>query len=845
MTDNCVGVISEKLLQLGLSLTESEHKALIKEMRRQIKFRPILSKADEDRAFNKALDVINQMRMQARQAKREALLRMVRRKSLNEDIAKYSQGEIVDLFGSFRKLSQSDREAQAYQASLLGSSQFVTGARDSAASGVDSLTQANVSALISGLKKKGDHLESALRKGTYDEQLFIYAMNREADVPQDVKDIFDVIDGVLNGLRERKNRAGSFIGRLEGFLVRQQHDSELIKKTNFNEYKDDFLRLVDRDKTFGEGASAADIDEVVLDLYNRFSAGSHYKVDPGDEGLPSTGQGMNLAKRLSQKRQIHFADGAKAAEYAKKYSRGSVFDKVINHLEHDAKTVTLLEKFGPNPKAMHEQIKQDIVVRAQQRGETVSDGRLKALDSSFAKLNGELDIPGSHSLAHVGFSLRALESMSKLGGAVLSAFPDIVLKGATLNRMTDMGFFESYITAFRGALGRLPAGEREFFAEMTGVYSDTALGSAYRRAGAIDGMPGRVAGLQELFFRINLLQGWTVNNKAGVVSAFTYYLGKFRNTDFDALPPKTRRTLELFNIDAEDWSLVRHMETLESSSGKNFVTEGGVASIPDEIIDAAISRRMGITDVTDTIRQSFKDGLSSKFRTMNYDFAESAVVTPGKREQVLMTLGTQKGTVLGEFVRMVTQFKAFPVTVISKQLLPEYYAAGGGARGAAALVPMMVLATGFGYLSGAAKDLAKGREPRDPTNPDTWKDAMLRGGGLGLFGDFMFAEYSRFGRSFQEELFGPGLNTIGDTLALAHRAATTDGVDAGDVFRQVKAITPGANLFYTEAAFNYLFFYGLMESYDPGYLARMQRIRERDFEQDFWLSPSASAVRFD
>jgi hypothetical protein len=321
-------------------------------------------------------------------------------------------------------------------------------------------------------------------------------------------------------------------------------------------------------------------------------------------------------------------------------------------------------------------------------------------------------------------------------------------------------------------------------------------------------------------------------------------MGTMRNTDFDALGPKTRRTLELYNITAEEWSLMRHMDTFETKSGKNFLTEGGVETIPDDVLDAVISKKLNTLDITENMRLSFKDELAAKLRSMNFDFSETAVITPGSREQVLMTFGTQKGTVLGEFVRMVGQFRAFPVTLITKQIMPEYYGAGGGVRGVAALVPMVILATAFGYLSGAAKDLLKGREPKNPLSAATWSDAMVRGGGLGLFGDFMFAEYSRFGRSFEEELLGPGINTIGDALSLAHRAATTDGVDAGDVFRQIKGITPGANLFYTEAAFNYLFFYGLMESYDPGFLRRMQANRERDYDQEFWLPPTESAVQF-
>lgn len=839
--DDCVKIVAQAAQQRGITLAGDESEAIVKELRKQVGKRKIHSADELQVAIDVSFENVKALRLQARQAKREALLRIVKRREINDKIDSYVSGPTAKFL---REKTQSARELEAYAAQQVGTAQFTTGARDSAANSISALTLGNISSLQSALSKRGDALEVALRKGTFDKEAFIYAYDKEADVPDEAKGIVDAISSILNGLREQKNRAGAFIGERLDFLVKQVHDSELIRRTPFQQYLSDFLKLVDHDKTFGAGASLKEKEEYVADVYKRFSAGSHYKVDEGGDQLPGTARGLNLAKKMSQQRQIHFKNGESAYEYATKYSRGNLYDKVIQQLEYDAKVITMLERYGPNPRAMHETIKRDLQIRAQQRGEPVSALGLKQLDAYFAKLNGELDIPASSSLAHVGFSLRALESMSKLGGAVLSAFPDIVFKGATLNRMTDMGFFGSYVAAFKGSFTRLPKSERKFLGEMTVVYSDTALGASYRRAGAIDGMPGMVAKLQELFFRANLLQGWTVNNKAGVVSAFTFYLGRYRNTDFDALPPKTKRTLELYNINADEWSLMRYMDTLDEGSKKHFVTEGGVASIADEFIDPVVAKRFATTDITDNLRMKFRDELATKLRAMNYDFSETAVITPGVKEQVIMTAATQKGTLLGEFVRMVAQFRAFPVAVITKQLLPEYYAAGGGARGAAALVPILVLATAFGYLSGAAKDLAKGREPKDPKSLEAWQDAMLRGGGLGLFGDFLFAEYSRYGRSFQETLLGPGIGTISDAAALAHKAATSDGTDASDFFKQVKAITPGANLFYTEAAFNYLFYYGLMESLDPGFLRKMEKQRRKDYEQEFWLPPTESAVQF-
>jgi len=51
-------------------------------------------------------------------------------------------------------------------------------------------------------------------------------------------------------------------------------------------------------------------------------------------------------------------------------------------------------------------------------------------------------------------------------------------------------------------------------------------------------------------------------------------------------------------------------------------------------------------------------------------------------------------------------------------------------------------------------------------------------------------------------------------------------------------------LFYTRAAMDYLFIYGIMEHNSPGYLRRMERRLEREKGQEFFFPPSQSATRF-
>jgi len=88
----------------------------------------------------------------------------------------------------------------------------------------------------------------------------------------------------------------------------------------------------------------------------------------------------------------------------------------------------------------------------------------------------------------------------------------------------------------------------------------------------------------------------------------------------------------------------------------------------------------------------------------------------------------------------------------------------------------------MGYLANATKDILKGKEPMDVFDDETFIDkstllrAFTQGGGLGIYGDFIFGEFNRYGQSPLETFAGPSLGTAGDVLKLF--AKWRDGDDA-------------------------------------------------------------------
>jgi len=122
--------------------------------------------------------------------------------------------------------------------------------------------------------------------------------------------------------------------------------------------------------------------------------------------------------------------------------------------------------------------------------------------------------------------------------------------------------------------------------------------------------------------------------------------------------------------------------------------------------------------------------------------------------------------------------------------------------------------------------------------------AAAQSGGLGIYGDFFFADYNRFGQGFAETAGGPVAGLVGDALKLSignlRQAAADEKTDAGaETVKFVKNyFVP--NLWYTRAALDHLLFYQVQEAINPGYLGRMTRRVEKENNQTFWWNPEDS-----
>lgn len=835
---DCIDTIQAAAKAAGRELDLEELTELVGDLQARIKQ---LQATDgmlglEEAAMRAADEMGNQVKLAAVIEKRNALLNARRR---------------AELVGYIRS-TWSDRPDLGLESFLVGTNVARAGARRSVAAEQKQLSQAYIAGFLNDIEKEG--LLPFLTRGDLDQDiadsLWRIGMDKPLDgLSREAVSIAKIMQKYQEAARIDANRAGAFIRKLPGYVVRQSHDPYKLQRAGFKQWRDEILPLLD-ERTFEAGS---DVDGFLLATYNNLVSGVHLKVStPEPTGFKGP---RNLAKKVSAERVLHFKDGVAWDQYNKVYGTGSLREAFLGGLDRSGQSTGLMRRLGTNPEGNFEAALDELQLAFKEDPEAMrrfQDDRRGMLKTRFAEIDGSASIAVNHTGARVAANLRAWQSMAKLGGAVISAVTDLPVAASEM-RYQGKGMLGSMGTLIGGMVkGRKPAEQREILSTL-GVFFDSVRGEVVSKFSADDTLGGQMSKWQQRFFKLNGLTWWTDTMRSTAALMMSHHLAYNRALNWEQMNPDLRRTLELFDFDAGKWDLVRSTGA-KLADGREYMTTQGIDDIPEADLAGYLTSK-GRTVNAAAIGE-LREELRGSLRSYITDRASYAVIEPDARTRAMMRRGTQPGTVAGELLRFVGQFKAFPVAILQKSFGRELYGRGyqPGAYGAnpgreliqamrsgngekLGIAQLMLWTTLFGYGAMATKDLLKGREPRPADDPKTWVAAMLQGGALGLYGDFLFGEANRFGGGLTQSLSGPTLGLIDGGYDLFARMRDGDDAAAAS-FRFAIQNTPFANLFYTRTAMDYLFLHSVQEALNPGALRRMERRIEKENAQQFLLRPS-------
>ena len=623
-------------------------------------------------------------------------------------------------------------------------------------------------------------------------------------------------------LRERYNRAGGFIPKRNDWGMPQVHDQVRVSKAGMDDWIEYTLPKLNREAMVNADGRIMSDDELMQAMresYKTVSTDGQNKKVPG----AFSGNGK-MANRHQDSRFLVFKDADSWIEYQEKFGSPDFFNVMVGHIRSMSSEIAMLEVLGPNPNQAFKYLS-DIAE---------NDGNMGMVNSVWNVVSGSADMieVNRESLAKGTAFTRHLLMSAQLGGAAISSITDPVY-----GKMTRAFNGLPIVKSIQHTVGQLnPADEsdRAFAAHlgmvMDGWSSQALVGSRF--SGEMD-PAGKASKISETLFRASGLTAWTNGQRNSFGLDFQWHLARQMGNPLSSVESKFQGMMRRYGITDDDWEIMRSVP-LEEHGGTSYFRPQNMhdLDLPTETVDNLVTKIL---------------------EAMNTEM-DFAVPTPDARVRAIQTWGGQKrGSVGGEVSRMTMMYKSFSMT----QFMTHMYRNGPKFVGVYAL-RLGIMLSAMGALSIQMKEISRGREPRQMDGAFLFA-AMMQGGGLGIFGDFIDASgvgnKNRYGNSFLATAMGPGGSLIEDAVGLgvsgfdfATDPFTGDETNLGrEAARLMQRYTPGNNLWYGRLLFERYLFDNLQEMTDPK--AKQNRKKyERKIKtergQDYWWKRGDSAPSF-
>jgi hypothetical protein len=633
---------------------------------------------------------------------------------------------------------------------------------------------------------------------------------------------------ITEEMRNRFNDAGGHVGKLEDWGIPQHHSQARVANAGIEKWISDITPKLDRSKYVNADGSHMSNDQVhdfLTHAYDSIITDGHNGTEPGSV----SGTGV-IANRNAAHRQVFFKDADAHAEYNAAYGEKSMNNLLAGHIARLSRDIALTERLGPNAAATYKYFND----RAMQDEVRQDPTKIKKLEKQQSFNNALFDaVSGKDNVvdqrvANAFQSFRNWMTASKLGKVVITALSDEagMMSTAVANHVP-------YGQALLEELKRVPNGQSRQFAEHTGLGVDAFMSHMNRFAQEEFGssFSGKMA---SSVMRLSGAERMWAARRQGLGTVLMSSIGKLTRTieHVDGLSVADHGVLAKKGITDTQWQVWRRATPEDWGGGSHVLTPKSIWSIPDE----------QLKDLGNPT--ALKRDAATQLMSHIHEEAGMGAMDTGPRQRIAVNLGTQRGSYGGEIWRSMNLFRGFAFSMMMKHWARAADMPGTGKI--KYLAPLFVYGTAMAALGNQIRNLLGGQDPENMNpkdNPGFWGKAILRGGGFGFFGDFLYNETTQNDTSLTAALGGPVATTAEDLLKLTHeaafkhsRGAITD--EKAKVIRFVKGNLPLLNMWYTQAAMDHLLWNNLQEAASPGYTARMQARQESTYGKTYFWKPN-------
>ncbi|EHU1763530.1 hypothetical protein AYA84_RS19915 [Acinetobacter baumannii] len=663
------------------------------------------------------------------------------------------------------------------------------------------------------------------------------------------KKISDKMGDVFETMRDRFNRNGGDIGKLDNWGLPQTHNLEKIAKAGKEAWVNKAESLIDTRQYVHENGdyySQQEIRSLLEYTYDTLSSDGANKIEVGRQ---ATGGGTSkVTNRHGESRVLHFKDAESWLEYQSEFGGMQFVDLVEAHINGLSKDIAMVENLGSNPKTALKILMDAAAKKDWEKGidENKTQSSRKRAQVMFDEFSGG-NSPQSQVLANLGIAYRSMNVASMLGGTTIASLADqaTIAKNASVHNV-------SYRKAFGGLIEQLNPANKEDreLAHSLGLATEEMLGSIARWSddgltstyGKSEKLARISSGVATQVMRVSFLNALTSASKVGFTKLLMEKYGRLsRSKAWNDLDAQDRELLSNTGLDERAWQVFQLAEPVVDRKGNQLMSARSIYEIPDE----------KLTSFGDP--KQVKDQVASQLQAHLLDEQGMAVIEAGLRERTWMTVGA-KGTITGEVFKGLMQFKSFSASFLMRQ--GSRAMAQEGLKGKAAYaIPLMVSMTLLGGLVVQLRELLNGNDPQtiyDSNDPKKATSFFMRslvaGGGLPVLGDILVAGADTSGRDANSFVSGPlgsdftallGL-TVGNLTQYNEGKDTNFGNEA---FKFVKGKIPAQNLWYTKAAINRMFFDEIQDTIAPGYREKALRKAERQQDRERYWGDDVTDIR--
>lgn len=642
------------------------------------------------------------------------------------------------------------------------------------------------------------------------------------------RELAEGMAATLEALRVRRNAAGGNTAKLERY-VPQAHDSRLIRSLSPD--RAEAYRLW-RARPEIENANVRDLEletwatgdrrEAILER-----AFESMWTDGANSMAPGTAFGGSLANQRTDARVIHFANADDWMSYQQRFSGSdNIYDVFVGYVSGVTREIALMETMGPNPAATIrfqtdwiDKSTREFGSQKEVDGTLLSkgvEGRKNALQDTFNELTAANKVPDSRGRALVFSGIRTQQVAAKLGSAVLSAVSDFstLMFNAHYNRIPVMQALGRYAKLWAPGA----AADREMAVRLGLVTDDwLSMSSASFRYTGEEMASETMRRIADFVIRSQGLARHTRNAQWAFGMEFFSHLTAMRERAFGNLDPAIQRAMQNGGVSAGDWDAWRATSPVDER-GSNWI-------LPEHVADRGVAERM----------------LQMVLGETDY-----AVMVPDIRTRTQLNSMLRPGSLLGELGKSAFLFKSFPMAMIN--LHGRRMLAQPGWNKAIYAAQLGGLLIAGGALSSQLQLVSYGKDPQPMNDPKFIAKAIIKSGGLGIFGDLLYNSTNSYGGGFAQTLAGPLLGqTIPNILeVLGVPALTLFGSDEGAagnpgraVSRLIRTELPGSNLWYLKLAWQRLVMdevQGLLDPEADEYYERQAKRAEKEGTA-FWMPP--------